>query len=84
MNRTVEMVMNRNGVTIRRVLHSLQNLYSTAAGLLKAFVLQVVSQATKSYLCNCMMTIVKTAPTFHLTFKYRSKAYDDESPHFIQ
>ena len=79
MNRTVEMEMNRNGVTIRRVLHSLQNLYSTAAGLLKAFVLQVVSQATKSYLCNCMMTIVKTA-----TFKYRSKAYDDESLHFIQ
>ena len=64
MNRTVEMEMNRNGVTIRRVLHSLQNLYSTAAGLLKAFVLQVVSQATKSYSCN-FMAIVKTAAIFH-------------------
>ena len=59
MNMTVEMEMNRNCFTIRRVLHSLQNLNSTAAVLRKAFVLQVVSQATKSYLCNCMMTIVK-------------------------
>ena len=31
-----------------------------------------------------MMTIVKTATAFHLTFKYRRKVYDDWSLHFIQ
>ena len=30
------------------------------------------------------MTIVKTATTFHLTFKYKRKVYDDWSLHFIQ
>ena len=30
------------------------------------------------------MTIVKTATTFQLTFKYRRKVYDDWSLHFIQ
>ena len=62
----VEMEMNRNGFTVFSIPCKIFAAQQLCCG---KRLLQVVSQATKSYLCNCMMTIVKTAKTFRLTFR---------------